>query len=178
MDATCPSELCDEFRRFAVGKLKDSLSQIERCLNLLTEEQIWHRPNDVSNAIGNLVIHLDGNVRQWIIGGVGQEPFERDRPAEFAQREPLPTEQILDGLRQTVDRASAIIRNLSPERLLELEEIQKREVSVLAAVFHVVEHFTLHTGQIVYATKILIGEDLSLYDAQGQRVADRPTDAV
>lgn len=178
MDVTCPNELCDEFRRFAVGKLNDSLSQIERCLNLLTEEQIWHRPNDVSNAIGNLVIHLDGNVRQWIIGGVGQEPFERDRPAEFAQREPLPTEQILGDLRQTVDRACAIIRELTPERLTELEEIQQREVTVLAAVFHVVEHFTLHTGQIVYATKILVGEDLSLYDAQGQRVADRPTDAV
>ncbi|QDU36489.1 DinB superfamily protein [Maioricimonas rarisocia] len=178
MDASCPHDLCDEFRRFAAGKLQDSVKQIERCLNLLTEEQIWHRPNEVSNAIGNLVVHLDGNVRQWIVGGVGQEPFERDRPAEFARRDPLPTEEILGGLRQTIDRACAIIRALTPERLLELEEIQKREVTVLAAVFHVVEHFTLHTGQIVYATKLLINQDLSLYDAQGQRVADRPTDAV
>lgn len=165
--------LRDEFCAYAQTKLNDGLQQIEKCLALLSVEQIWTRPNDVSNAIGNLVLHLNGNVRQWIVASVGGVPFARDRPAEFSRRESLPTEIILPPLQQTVSEANGIIAGLGEDRLTERISVQGYDVSVLAAVFHVVEHFSLHIGQIVYQTKILTDLDLSLYDAQGRRIDGR-----
>lgn len=165
-----------EFCRYAVVKLNDSFAQIQKCLNLLTTEQIWHRPNEVSNSIGNLVIHLSGNVRQWISKGIDNRPFERDRVAEFSQRDPLPTEQIANTLEERLQEACEIISGMSEENLLQKRKIQGYEVSGLSAVFHVVEHFSLHTGQIVYATKILIEKDLSVYDSAGHRTDGRLED--
>ncbi|HEX6985514.1 MAG TPA: DUF1572 family protein [Planctomycetaceae bacterium] len=159
------------FTSYATGRLGDCLSNVERCVGLLTAEQVWHRPNEASNSVGNLVLHLTGNVRQWIVAGLGGEPFDRDRPAEFAERGPLPTERILPPLRQTVERACDVIGGLTPEALLREYPIQGRTVTGLAATFHVVEHFSFHTGQVVSITKLLTGRDLSLYDAQGRRVA-------
>jgi uncharacterized damage-inducible protein DinB len=171
------AELATNFNEYARTKLADSVRQIEKCLNLLALEQVWHRPNGVSNAIGNLVLHLAGNVRQWIVAALGDELFERDRPAEFAQRAPLPVAEMFERLRQTVERASAVIAGLSPDRLAARVTIQGYDVTGLEAVFHVVEHFSLHTGQIVYATKILIDQDLSQYDASGRRLDGRASGA-
>lgn len=168
-----PARLTTQFTTYSITRLRDCLAQIERCLSLLSEEQVWHRPNDVSNAVGNLVLHLNGNARQWIVEGIGGQPFERDRPAEFAPRSRLPTEQITGPICETVDEACRIIDEITPERLTEMVTIQDYEVSVLAAVYHVVEHFSLHTGQIVYATKLLTNKDLSLYDPHGRRMDGR-----
>jgi uncharacterized damage-inducible protein DinB len=165
--------LTAEFVTYAGTKLAESLEQIARCVNLLSLDQVWQRPNEVSNSIGNLVLHLNGNVRQWIVAGLGGEAFHRDRPAEFAQREAIAKDVILNDLRQTVDRASSVMAALTPERLGQRVTIQGYDVSGLAAVFHVVEHFSLHTGQIVYATKLALNRDLSLYDPQGQRIDGR-----
>ena len=161
--------LQSEFCTYGATKLRDNLCTIEKCLSLLTVDQVWTRPNAVSNSIGNLVLHLRGNVQQWIVSDIGQRAFARDRPAEFAQREALPINQILPPLQTTVDDAANVIAGLSASRLVERVVIQDYDVTVLSAVFHVVEHFSLHTGQIVYQTKILTGLDLSSYDAQGHR---------
>lgn len=164
----CVTEYC-------VGKLADSMKLVEKCLRLLTVEQVWQRPNDVSNSIGVLVVHLTGNVNQWINKTLGGDPFERDRPAEFAQRSPLPTEEILANLKKAVDRACDVVRELPLDKLTEPVTVQGYTVSGVGAVIHVVEHFSLHTGQIVYATKILIDKDLSEYDEQGRRKDGRTT---
>lgn len=165
--------LRDEFCHYAATKLRDGLLQIEKCLALLSVAQVWNRPNDVSNAVGNLVLHLTGNVRQWVVQSIGGVDFTRDRASEFAQREPLLKDEILPPLRETVEQACQVIEGLSPERLRERVIIQGYDVSILAAVFHVVEHFSLHTGQIIYQTKLLTGLDLSLYDTQGKRLDGR-----
>lgn len=168
------SVLRDEFCSFAAAKLRDNLKKIEKCLALLSVEQVWSRPNSVSNAIGNLVLHLNGNVRLWIVKSIGGVEFTRDRAAEFAQRGPLPIEQVLGPLQQTVEQACQVIAGLSPERLCERVKVQGDPDSILAAVFLVVEHFSLHTGQIIYQTKTLTGLDLTLYDNQGRRLDGRP----
>jgi uncharacterized damage-inducible protein DinB len=168
-----PATWREEFCTYAATRLQDNLQQIEKCVSLLSVEQVWSRPNDVSNSIGNLVLHLRGNVQQWIVSSIGGTAFERDRPLEFAQREPLAVQEILPPLKETVARAADVIRGLSAERLLEPVTIQGYTLTVLAAVFHVVEHFSLHTGQIVYQTKVVTGLDLSLYDAQGRRIDGR-----
>lgn len=167
--------LASEFGRYAATKLRDNLRQIEKCLALLDEQQVWMRPNAASNAIGNLVLHLTGNVRQWIISSIGGQSFKRERPAEFAERGPLPTLRILEPLQASIAEAASLIEQLPAARLLDRLSIQGYELSVVAAIFHVVEHCSLHTGQIVYQTKALTGLDLSAYDEHGHRIDGRNT---
>jgi len=143
---------------------KDYLPKIERSLALLNEEQIWWRSNPQSNSVGNLLLHLSGNVRQWIVVGLGGATDTRDRDAEFAQRNAIPRDELIDRLKQTLHEADETLAALDPERLLEKIRIQGLEVSVLEAILHVVEHFSMHAGQIIYITKLLSASDLHFYD--------------
>jgi uncharacterized damage-inducible protein DinB len=151
------------FLRFATNKLGQLSSRIVDCLGRLNDEQIWTRGNENQNAIGNLVLHLTGNVRQWILSGVGGQPDVRDRDAEFAARGSVPGPELAARLRATVDQALEVIRHTTPKRLTETVRIQGYEVSVLEAIGHVTEHFAQHTGQIIFATKLVTGEDLGYY---------------
>jgi uncharacterized damage-inducible protein DinB len=144
--------------------VEDFLPKIEQCLDKLTDEQIWWRANEQSNSIGNLVLHLCGNARQWIVCGVGGATGARDRDAEFAQREILPRDELRSLLTKTMSDVDATLAAFDPERLLERRTIQGAEGSVLDAILHVVEHFSMHAGQIVYITKLLSGSDLRFYD--------------
>jgi uncharacterized damage-inducible protein DinB len=161
-----------EFLRYSCERLTQLESRVETCLAKLTTEQIWARGTSNENAAGNLVLHLAGNVRQWIISGVGGAPDRRDRDSEFAAQS---GENIAERLRGTVEEAVAVIGNLPHERLAERRAIQKYyDVTVLEAIYHVVEHFSMHTGQIIFATKLLTGEDLGFYrhlspGAQGEK---------
>jgi uncharacterized damage-inducible protein DinB len=143
--------------------LNEMTPRIEKCLGMLTPEQVWARGGENENAIGNLVLHLCGNVRQWIISGVGGQPDARDRDEEFAARGGASIAELGERLRQTVDEATAVIAAVAPERLAEPLEIQGSKVTVLEAIYHVVDHFSMHTGQILFATKIITGEDLGFY---------------
>jgi uncharacterized damage-inducible protein DinB len=161
----------NDFVAYGAAKLEQNLTQIRRCAGLLNEEELWRRANQHTNSVGNLLLHLNGNVRQWVVAGIGGQPFERDRPAEFAARGPLPTELLLANLDQAVTAAIRIITDLLPEQAATPLCIQGYNVSTLTAIFHVVEHFSFHTGQIVHATKLIRDVDLSLYDAQGHKCA-------
>jgi uncharacterized damage-inducible protein DinB len=154
----------------SVERLEHYLAQIRRCSLLLGDEGVWERPNGHVNSVANLVLHLTGNVRQWILGGVGGIPVERDRPAEFAARGGAGAAELVDGLTAAVCDAIGVIRGLDSVRLAETRVIQGYDVTVQTAVLHVVEHFSYHAGQVVHATKWLKDVDLSLYDAQGRRI--------
>ena len=143
---------------------KDYLPKIERSLALLNEEQIWWRSNPQSNSVGNLLLHLSGNVRQWIVVGLGGATDTRDRDAEFAQRNAIPRDELIGRLKQTLHEADETLAALDPARLLEKVRIQGLGVSVLEAILHVVEHFSMHAGQIFYITKLLTAHDLHFYD--------------
>jgi uncharacterized damage-inducible protein DinB len=144
--------------------VQEYLPKIERCLERLTDKQIWWRPNEESNSIGNLVLHLCGNARQWIVSGVGGASDKRERDAEFAQREAIERGELLALLRTTLGEVDRVLENLAPDTLLERRAIQGSDVDVLEAVFHVTEHFSMHTGQIIMMTKMLTSTDLSFYD--------------
>jgi uncharacterized damage-inducible protein DinB len=146
---------------------RDYLPKIERCLEQLTDEQIWWRANEQSNSIGNLVLHLCGNARQWIVCGLGAEPDTRIRDAEFAQRDAVPRPELVALLRSTLAAVETVLRQLDRWTLLEKRRIQGSEVEVLEAIFHVTEHFSMHTGQIILLTKLLTGTDLHFYDFEG-----------
>jgi uncharacterized damage-inducible protein DinB len=151
------------FLDFSARKLELLTGRIESCLDRLSAEQIWARGGDNENAVGNLALHLAGNVRQWIVSGVGGKPDVRERDAEFAARGGASAAELKKRLRGTVEEAAAVIEGLSAERLTERVTIQKYEGSVLEAIYHVVEHFSMHTGQIQFATKMLTGADLGFY---------------
>jgi uncharacterized damage-inducible protein DinB len=159
--STTGSAFLKESRSLLVG---DYLPKIERCVALLTDEQIWWRANPTSNSIGNLLLHLSGNVRQWIVVGLGKAVDNRDRDAEFAQREVIPRDELLDHLRETVREADETLDNFDHARLLNQFTIQGLEVSALAAIMHVVEHFSMHTGQIILLAKMFTEVDLKFYE--------------
>jgi uncharacterized damage-inducible protein DinB len=143
---------------------EDYLPKIERSLELLTDEQIWWRANPQSNSIGNLLLHLSGNVRQWIVCGLGGAADERDRDSEFAARDTIPRDELLAALKQTLSEADAALAKLGTGKLLENHSIQGCDTTALAAIFHVVEHFSMHTGQIIMMAKMFAEVDLGFYD--------------
>ena len=151
------------FIEFSVRKLGQLSGRIQDCLSRLTEDQIWARGGESENAAGNLVLHLSGNVRQWIVSAVGGVPDIRQRDEEFAARGGVPGAELAVLLRNAVTEAGAVIAALPPERLTERIHVQGYHVTVLEAIYHVVEHFAGHTGQIIYATKLLTGKDTSYY---------------
>jgi uncharacterized damage-inducible protein DinB len=151
------------FLKYSADKLEQLCGRIETCLDKLAGDQIWARHAENENAVGNLTLHLAGNVRQWILSGVGGEPDQRVRDQEFSARGGVETAELKQRLRSTVDSAAALIRSLPPARLSERLTIQAYDVTVLEAILHVVEHFSGHTGQIIFATKFLTGQDLGFY---------------
>ena len=160
-----PTPIAEAFiTRAAAYFSTEYLPKIERCLEQLDDTQIWWRPNAKSNSIGNLVLHLCGNARQWIVAGVGGKQVARDRDAEFAQTEIVERDRLRELLRSTVAEVVATLDALDPQTLLETRRIQGNDVDVLEAVFHVTEHFSMHTGQIILLTKLLTARDLRFYD--------------
>jgi uncharacterized damage-inducible protein DinB len=143
------------------------LPKIERCLEKLNDEQIWWRANEGANSIGNLILHLSGNARQWIVCGLGGHPDHRKRQTEFDERRPLPREELLTLLRNTVSDVDQTLANFDPNKLLADYPIQGTTSTALAAIFHVTEHFSMHTGQIILLTKLLTASDLHFYDFEG-----------
>ncbi len=159
---TTPEPLDRIFIRFSIAKLEQLAGRIADCLGRLSHGHVWSRGGANENAVGNLVLHLCGNVRQWIGTGVGELPDVRARDAEFAARE-APVDELRSRLESAVREAVAILGGVSAERLGERIVVQNHEVTVLEAIAHVVEHFSHHTGQILYATKQLTGADLGYY---------------
>jgi len=153
--------------------LGDYLPKIERCLEKLSDEQIWWRANEESNSIGNLILHLCGNARQWIVCGVGSAPDARNRDAEFEQRDLIPRDELVTLLRTTLADVRTTLQSVDPSTLLEYRKIQGNNVDILEAVFHVTEHFSMHTGQIILLTKLLTGSGLDFYDFEGDVATQR-----
>ncbi len=151
----------------------DYLPRIERVIAPLTLEQIWWRPNDASNSIGNLMLHLAGNVRQWIVGGVGRIEITRDRDFEFATREPLSIDELKKRLRSAVEDACAVIEHVKDDELAEPREIQRFDTTVFGAIYHVVEHFAMHTGQIILLAKAQTGKDAGFYRVRPDGTPER-----
>ena len=152
-----------EFLTFSADKLTQLMGRIEMCAGKLNAEQIWARGSESQNAVGNLLIHLDGNLRQWMLHGVGGVPDMRDRDSEFAARDGAAPTELLARLRATVEEVAALLRSLPASRLLERHSVQGYDLTVLTAIYHVVEHFAGHAFQIYLMTKMFTGADLGFY---------------
>jgi uncharacterized damage-inducible protein DinB len=152
--------LAELFRKEALSVLNKYLPRIVSCLAVLTDEEIWWRPNAASNSVGNIVLHLCGNIRQWIISGLGGAGDVRERDKEFAERGPIPSQALSAQLKETVEKACRLIDAADVSTLLREYDIQGYRVTGITAVARVYEHFAYHAGQIIYLTKLKRNEDL------------------
>jgi uncharacterized damage-inducible protein DinB len=144
--------------------------KIRRSVEDLETEAIWWRPNEESNSIGNLILHLAGNIRQWVVAGIGGAPDVRERQAEFDRREGLTGAELLEVLSEALDEVDVVLARLPQESLHDERVIQGLPNTVLGALYHVVEHFSMHTGQIIYISKLHSGKDLGFYRVRGGEV--------
>lgn len=142
--------------------LAQYVGKIEHCLSLLSEEQVWWKPNDACNSVGNLLLHLRGNLTQWVLSGIAGTAFERHRSLEFTASETATKSELMSGLADVVGRVRDTIRELRSRDLVRAIRVQGYDTDGLGVVFHIVEHMSYHTGQIVAATKQLQGPQANI----------------
>jgi hypothetical protein len=156
----------ENFLAFAVTRLRQLQSEIARCVALLSEEQLWHRGADHENSAANLLLHLEGNMRQWILHGIAGQPDVRRRDDEFSLAPTTTSAAALAAFNATLDEVRGILATLPPDRLLTVIDPQPtgtwRHATILEAIFKVVGHVEMHTGQIILLTKQFAGRDLDL----------------
>ncbi|MFN0013552.1 MAG: DinB family protein [Saprospiraceae bacterium] len=156
-------DLATEFARQACYRIDESTRMLQTAYADLDEADIWKRPNAASNSVGNLVLHLCGNIRQYAISALGGTEDLRERDAEFAARGGTDKAALLVKLQRTVEEAKAAIRAADAANLLRVRSVQGFQLSGLGIVLHVVEHYSYHTGQIAFWTKLLKDKDLGFY---------------
>ena len=142
---------------------RDYMPKLRKIVGLLREEDIWWRPNDASNNVGNLLLHMSGNLRQWIVSGVGGVPDTRDRPSEFRAKGSRSKAELMSEVGTTAEEADRTLADLPEVTLLDRITVQSFEVTRLHAIYHSIEHFGYHLGQIAYVTKLRHGQDLGIY---------------
>ena len=155
-----------DFLTYSAGKMQSLHGNIAACLGKLTEEQIWKRGGEHENSIGNLLLHLEGNIRQWILHGIDNQPDVRRRDDEFSLTPSVDSKKAFASLTNTINESTDVIANLPPARLTEVIDPQPtgtwRHTTILVAIYKVVSHLDHHTGQIILLTKQLHGADLDL----------------
>jgi uncharacterized damage-inducible protein DinB len=154
----------DRSRQYLV---REYPAKIQRCLDVLPAEALWRRDDASENSVGNLLLHLSGNVRQWIVSGVGGAPDDRRRSAEFDARRGDDASALMAGLLGTLREADEVLASLDEQALGAARRIQGRDVRVLDAVYHVAEHFSMHTGQIILLTKRYAPGRVQFYEDAG-----------
>ena len=148
--------LCTEYR-----------IKLRAAVESMPDDAVWSRPNPESNSVGNLLLHLAGNVRQWVVSGIGGATDIRHRASEFQARDGADAATLLLGLDKVLDEADAVLAKLTAADLAGSRTIQGREVNVLEAVYHVVEHFAGHLGQIVLVAKMHSPGAIRFYEDAG-----------
>jgi uncharacterized damage-inducible protein DinB len=141
----------------------DFLPKLLHCLEDMPQDDIWWRPNEQSNSVGNLILHLCGNLRQWIVNSLGGGTFNRDRDAEFAARGPIPKAELTASISAVIAEVDQVLQNLPAQVLRQQHSIQTYNASGLQVIYHVVEHFSYHLGQILYIYKMRSGKDPGFY---------------
>lgn len=144
--------------------VKEYLPKFERCLMELSDDDIWWRAHETDNSVGNLILHLCGNMRQWIISGIGGKEFNRNRQQEFDERKHIPRQELLELFKKTVAEADEVLAAFDTSLLTEVRHFQKWDHTCLYAIGHVIEHLSMHLGQIIYITKLRKAMDLKFFN--------------
>ena len=158
-------EFQSEFIDQSIHRIDENTKRLTACLDELDELETWKRPNENSNSIGNLILHLCGNIRQYAISSLGNIPDVRERAKEFSAHEGYSKHELLEKLISTIDEAKNIMRTVSVTELLRRRQVQGYTYSGIGIIVHITEHYSYHTGQIIFWTKLLKNKDLAFYKA-------------
>lgn len=143
--------------------MEESVTRIKKCFLEISEKEVWQEPNESSNSMGNLILHLCGNITQYIISSLGKKKDDRERDLEFSAKGGFTKQQLMDKLSNVVNQSVAIISDTSDSEMLRNRQVQAYQLSGMGIIIHVVEHFSYHTGQIAFRTKQLRNKDLGFY---------------
>lgn len=157
---------------FSRRMIDEGLQRIGKCLSLLSEDEIWFQKNANTNSIGNLVLHLNGNVKQYIVATLGNQKDDRTRPEEFKISSRINSEEAFNQLSQTVNQANNIIKEISFDDLTRKNRVQGFEESTLSIIIHVIEHFSYHVGQVTFYTKFIKDIDTGYYAGLDLTITD------
>lgn len=153
----------NEFIEQSIYRIEKNTPKIIKCLSELKEEQVWMRPNEASNSIGNILLHLCGNIRQYVISALGNQPDTRERDKEFSAKSGYSKEELQNKLTGTIEQAKNIITTTDEPGLIKMYSVQGFNYSGIGIIIHVTEHYSYHAGQIIFWTKLLTGNDLGFY---------------
>ncbi|MGI9551651.1 MAG: DinB family protein [Aurantibacter sp.] len=156
----------EEFINQAIFRMDESSRMVNIALESLSEEEIWQRPNDSSNSIGNLILHLCGNITQYVISSLGEQEDIRERDQEFSAKGGLNKSELINKLADTVEVANNTMKSATLDQLLQERDVQGFQLSGIGIILHVVEHYSYHTGQIAFWTKQLKNKDLGFYEGK------------
>ena len=157
------SEIMREFLDQSIKRMEESTEKIRSCLGMLDDAYFWYRPNTSSNSVGQMLAHLSGNIRQYILSGLTQQPDTRQRDLEFVLPEEKDRTAVESEFFGVVDKAIQVIDKVQADRILARRKVQGFDLSGLGIILHVVEHLSYHTGQVAYLTKMLLDTDLGFY---------------
>ena len=155
--------LSREFTSQAIKRINENTEKIRACLGQLDEKDIWRSPNENLNSVGNMILHLCGNIRQHIISALGGVKDVRTRDLEFSTKGGLTKEELMSKLGETIDEATAVIAKMKIEDLLMIRRSQGMLHSGVDSILHVTEHYSYHTGQIIFLTKLFKNVDMGFY---------------
>jgi len=144
--------------------------EIRECLASLDDDQIWWRPNASSMSVGNMVLHLTGNLNHYLGRGVVASGYRRERPKEFSEKGPIPREELLRRLEESLGWARRAFERITPESLMDKAELGEETTEIARLVIGVTTHFNGHVGQIIYVTKMIKGKEFQ--DELWRRVRD------
>ncbi len=157
------NDIAREFIDQSVLRMAENTPKIMKCLDQLTEEQIWLRPNQASNSIGNIILHLCGNIGQYIISSLGNQPDTRHRDSEFSASGGFNKNGLREKMTNTVGKAIDVIKSVDEPELMKIHSVQGFDLSGVGIIIHVTEHYSHHTGQMIFWTKQLTAHDLGFY---------------
>jgi hypothetical protein len=163
MQGNSPSEISTAFISATRQTLSEGMRKIEHCVGQLTDDQLWWRPRPEMNSIANLMLHLSGNLRQWIVAGIGGVKDIRNRPLEFSDHSNRPKSEILGLIEKVVSDADAALARLTPDQLLKIRRIQGYDAAAIAAVIDTIAHFRGHVQEIIHMTRQQLGEKYRFY---------------
>ncbi len=159
-----------EFLDQSAYRIGLNFPRIKTCIELLSDEEVWQRANASSNSIGNLVLHLCGNMTQYIISALGRNEDKRERDSEFSAMAGYTAAELLEKMKTVTEECIKIINGLGEKQLLARYEVQGYQLSGIAVLIHVTEHYSYHTGQIVFLTKSLKDIDTGFYKGKNLNV--------
>ena len=158
------AQLVEELVKNALYRMDESTRMIKKSLVDISEDEVWQKPNESLNSIGNLVLHLCGNISQYVISSLGETEDKRHRDVEFSATGGFTKDELLKKLEDVVDTAKRIIFDSTPNQLLKIKSVQGFSFSGVGIILHAVEHYSYHTGQIAFWVKQLKNKDLGFYD--------------